>query len=144
MMPRPPFSAFSLTVLGMALFVLGCARAHPDRPPTFPARGSLFVGSKPAAGARIRLHATGPGAEARLCPHAEVGLDGTFSLTTFRTHDGAPQGVYAVTVTWPLPPRPGKEEGKDRFRGRYADPERPVQRVQIEPGDNVLEPIRLP
>jgi hypothetical protein len=43
-----------------------------------------------------------------------------------------------------LPPRPGREEeGRDRYKGRYADPRRPLREVQITPGENVLAVIEL-
>ncbi len=81
---------------------------------------------------------------ARLGPHAVVAADGSFRITTFRTGDGAPAGRYALTVTWRLPPRPGKEEeGPDRFKGRYADPRRPVRQVDIAEGENNLGTILL-
>jgi hypothetical protein len=100
--------------------------------------GSLFVGGKPAAGARVQLNAVGDPKLAGLCPHAIVEADGTFRLTTYKTGDGAPAGSYALTMSWPLPPPPGKEEGVDRFRGRYANPRWPVRQVQVTAGDNDL------
>src|SRR5947209_5956143 len=129
------------------LFVLllcfgGCRGARDDRPETYPVRGEVRVGGKPAAGARVQLIALDEPALARFAPHGDVGPDGTFRLTTFRTGDGAPAGRYALTLTWPLPPRPGREdEGPDRFRRRYADPRRPVREVRIVAGENVLAPV---
>jgi hypothetical protein len=129
-------------LLGVTLS--GCWWSANDRPPTYPVHGSLFVNGQPAAGATVQLDAVNDPKLSALRPHALVGADGTFRLTTFRTADGAPAGSYALTVRWPLPPRPGREdEGTDRFRGRYADPKRPVRRVEITPGTNELERIDL-
>jgi hypothetical protein len=122
----------------------GCARPKSDRPATYAVSGTLLVNGKPAAGARIRLYAIDDMLLEGVCPHAEVETDGSFTLTSFRSRDGAPVGKYALTVTWPSPPPPGKEEGRDRFRGRYGDRRRPVRQVEVTPGDNVLEPVRLP
>ena len=113
-------------------------------PPTYPVRGELYFNGKPAVGARVRLFAIGNPKLEGLCPHGEVEADGSFRLMTYQTGDGAPEGTYALTVTWPLPPPPGKELGKDRFRGKYADPRHPVREVRVTPGENVFEPVRLP
>jgi hypothetical protein len=129
-------------VLGVALS--GCWWAKGDRPPTYPVEGSLFVNGRPAAGATVQLYAAADPKLAALRPHAVVKADGTFRLTTFRTEDGAPAGSYVLTVRWPLPPRPGREdEGTDRFRGRYADPKRPVRQVEVAPGTNEVGRIDL-
>jgi hypothetical protein len=128
----------------VAFLAAGCG-TRTDRPETHPVSGRVLESGKPAAGARVQLSAVGDPRLAKLCPHAEVGADGTFRLTTFTTGDGAPAGKYALTLSWPLPPRPGKEqEGPDRFKGRYADPRRPLRQVQVVAGANVLDPIQLP
>jgi hypothetical protein len=78
-------------------------------------------------------------------PHAIVGADGSFSLTTFVTDDGAPAGAYALTISWPAAPRQRfASEGPDRLHGRFSDPRRPVRQVQIVPGNNDLGRIDLP
>lgn len=130
-------------VLLPLLCVSGCWAGRDDRPITFPVRGELRVAGRPAAGARVQLTALDDPALSRLAPHGEVAADGSFRLTTFRSGDGAPAGRYALTLTWPLPPRPGKEEGPDRFKRRYADPRRPLREVRIVPGENVLAAIEL-
>ena len=127
----------------LALALGGCSGSQGDGLRTYPVRGSVFVGDKPAAGARVQLNARGDLKLVGLCPHATVEPDGSFRLTTYRTGDGAPAGTYALTVTWPLPPRPGQEEGPDRFRGRYADPRRPAREVQVTEGDNDLGRLDL-
>jgi hypothetical protein len=131
----------ALTLLGLLL--AGCLGATDNRLPTHPVSGQLFVNNKPAADAVVQLY--GEGAELKgLCPHGIVGADGTFRLTTYRTGDGAPAGAYALTVTWPGPPQPGRDEGgPDQFRGRYADPRRPVRQVTVGPGINEIERIDL-
>jgi hypothetical protein len=121
----------------------GCSRPRSDRLETYPASGCLLEGDKPAAGARVQLNPVDDTKLVGLCPHAIVGKDGSFQLTTYKTNDGAPAGTYALTVTWPLPPRPNREEGPDRFQGRYSDRHRPVAQVQVSTGENNLGTIRL-
>jgi hypothetical protein len=121
----------------------GCSGTS-DRPAVYPVRGQLFVRGQPAVNAVVQLYAQGDPRLDGLCPHAIVGPDGAFKLTTYTTDDGAPAGTYALTVTWALPPKPGYEaDGPDRFNRRYADPRRPVRQVTIALGENVLEPIDL-
>jgi hypothetical protein len=106
--------------------------------------GEVFVHGQPAGNAVVRLYAVNNPILERLCPHAVVERDGSFRLTTFNTEDGAPVGTYAVTITWPLPPKPGKEEGPDRFKGLYNNRRRPLCTVQVGAGENQLQRIDLP
>ncbi len=127
----------------LSLMPTGCSRPRSDRLETYPASGFLLLGDKPAAGAQVQLNPVDDAKLVGLYPHAIVQRDGSFQLTTYKTHDGAPAGTYALTVTWPLPPRPAREVGPDRFQGRYADRSRPVSQVRIGAGENSLGTIRL-
>jgi hypothetical protein len=127
----------------LVLLLAGCWGAKEERPPAYAANDKVLVNGRPAAGATVVLHARNDTKLAGLCPHALVEPDGSFRLTTYRSEDGAPAGTYALTLTWPLPARAGQEEGPDRFKGRYADPRRPVCQVEIKVGTNDLEPVQL-
>ena len=65
--------------------------------------------------------------------------DGTFSMTV------AAPGEHAVTVAWPqVTLDHGEEiEGEDRFKGKHANPNRPVLKITIQKGENTLPPINL-
>jgi hypothetical protein len=126
------------------LLVCGCSGSSSNRLETFPVTGRLMVEGQPAAGARVQLTAVGNVKLAGLCPHATVESDGSFRLTTYRTNDGAPPGSYALTVTWPSRPQRGQEEGPDRFRGRYGNPLRPIQTVEVAAADNDLGTVTIP
>lgn len=138
-----PSQASPGILLVTTLLVSGCWGVRDDRPTCYPVCGNVLVNGKPASGARVSLTAVGDDKLARLGPHAEVGADGSFRITTFRTGDGAPPGRYAFTLSWPLPPRPGMEVGPDRFKGRYADPKHPLQQVEIVAGENDLGTISV-
>jgi hypothetical protein len=106
----------------------------------YPVRGQVFFKDEPAEGAVVTLTPSA-GFDAKTPrPQGAVEKDGSFRLNTFDLHDGAPEGDYVVTIRWG-----GKSgrPGPDRFRERYNDPKRPIQRVTIRAGDNNLEPIRL-
>jgi hypothetical protein len=137
---------FRILQAGFILFLLaaGCSRIIPGRQAVYPVSGELFVRGQAAAGAVIRLYAINDLFLERLCPHAVVEQDGSFRLTTYNSDDGAPDGDYALTVTWPAPPKPGQEEGPDRFNGRFANRHQPVRKITVSPGSNVLERINLP
>lgn len=89
---------------GALLFIIGCADStrQPDFPTLHPVKGVVMLDGRPVKGGSV-LFTPEPD-----CPHflinAEVGEDGTFSLSTVRTTDksgerrsGAPAGQYRVT-----------------------------------------------
>jgi hypothetical protein len=124
----------------VVLAVAACSAKRPDHPPVYPVRGELLVHGKPAVGAVVSFHPVGNSAPDAVKPQATVEADGTFRPNTFDLRDGAPAGEYALTVFWPG----GKGHvGPDRLKGRYRDPARPVLKVTVKAGDNVLDPIRL-
>lgn len=127
------------------LAIIGCAKPPPtDHLPTYPVSGRAFFKGQPAEGAQVQLWAVGNDLKLMAaCPHATVEADGSFKTTTYATGDGAPVGAYGVTLRWRLRPPPGKEEGPDRFRGRYADPRQPLLQVRILPKNNELAAIYL-
>ena len=71
-------------------------------------------------------------------------LDGSFELTTYAMHDGAPEGEYRVTVTWPDDSMPEDEcecvdvLQHDRLSGKYADPQTTSLLVTVLPRENHL------
>jgi hypothetical protein len=85
-------------------------------------------------------------------PHARIAADGTFQLSTYREHDGAPLGEYTVTVSWRAPANKQiaddvKEEdwdqGREQLPTRYQDPQKSGLRITIQPGQNELPSLRL-
>ncbi len=78
----------------------------------------------PASDVRVTLHSSTLIAEGDpFRPSGMTGDDGTFQLTTYETHDGAPEGKYMITFRWngrrktPMDPMP-----KDKLRNRFALP----------------------
>jgi hypothetical protein len=122
-----------LALVGLVL--TGCRRPPFERVSVYPVSGQLFIRGKPAANAKIQFHSLDDVAIDHLRPHAIVEADGSYRLTTFVTGDGAPAGLYAVTVTWPAAPkRRFDPEGPDQLKGRYVDSRRPLRKVVIAPG----------
>jgi hypothetical protein len=127
-------------VVVLGLTVAGCGVKTSNRVPVHPVSGKLLVGGKPAADAQVVLYPASAATKALVRPHATVGPDGSYRLTTYATHDGAPDGDFALTVGWPGVRVKGQgddEPGPDRLEQTYSDPKKPASRVQI--GDETAE-----
>lgn len=107
-----------------------------------PTRGTLFIDGKPAKGAVVTFWPVPLETVTwrTVKPQAMVEADGSYRPNSYDLHDGAKPGEYLVTVLWT---GPDGGPGPDLLKGKYADPKRPVLRVTIGLGDNVVEPLRL-
>lgn len=119
----------------------GCSHRS-DNPLCFPVRGQLFYNGKPMVGAKVFFHplpASQNGSQAHM-PGANVEKDGSFQLSSYELHDGAPAGEYAVTVIWT-----GESggPGPDLLRNRYGDANRPVAKITVQADDVQLDPFQL-
>lgn len=135
-------SRIGLGLLGLLVFV-GCGDG---RKSVYPTSGSVVTATgKPAVGVSVVFNPIGKGDESAHTPAAIVGADGTFKLTTYLENDGAPPGDYAVTVEWRAPQKnPGAPEKPDKLGGKFRDRTTTPFKFAIKPGDNVLDPIKLP
>jgi hypothetical protein len=129
---------WSLVVLALP----ACGHKSDDRPLCFPVRGQLFYNGKPMVGASVIFHALplNRASSRTNMPAARVDKDGSFQVTSYDLHDGAPAGDYAVTVFW------SGESGRpapDLLRNRHSDPNRPVAKVAVQAADVQLDPIQL-
>ena len=131
------------------LIVAGCGDGK-DRAKTYPVQGTATFQGEPMPGARINFSPIeGEAKERGLVPVGVVGEDGTFSVSTYETGDGAPAGRYKVTLVWDDESKmaaggPGGGGSLDRFKGRYKKPDKSRIEVTITEGKNVLDPIKLP
>lgn len=120
----------------------GCQQSPPPR--AFRVKGRLFVDDQLAAKACIAFHPIDKVKSQGRCPVAMTQRDGSFELTTYAMHDGAPEGDYTVTVTWPDDSMPVDECEcvdpllHDRLSGKYADPQKTSLLVTILPQDNQI------
>jgi hypothetical protein len=110
---------------------------------TYPVKGKLLWKGQPAAGAIVRLVPVGEKDPAALTPTGRVGLDGEFTLTTFEANDGAPAGDYRFTFSWPSGRGNAPNALQDRFKGRFANPEKSNIKLTVKAADNVFDPIDL-
>src|SRR5262249_23123386 len=120
MMPlRPPRPATALALCVLMVVIPACgsgtARVHP-------VRGRVVFNGQATPGAMVVFHPVGKEVANAPRPSAQVGADGSFSLSTFRPNDGAPEGEYDVAIVWLAPdakPNPATEEVPNRLPPRY-------------------------
>lgn len=113
-----------------------------------PVQGEILFQKKdgktiPMAGARVIFHPTFEESKFPAFPVGKVKEDGSFSLGTYASEDGAPEGNYVVTVIWKKPKAlkfdffVKNAEGEDLLKGAYADAKRSSLRVKIQAGTAV-------
>lgn len=128
---------------------MGCGSADSEGlVRTFPVSGTCLIDGAPGQGVVLVFHrVSSQGKLLAGSPRgvATVEADGSFKVTTFQTHDGAPDGEYAVTAQWPgdAPTNAAPDEtGPDQLGGRY-DLKSPAARVRVAETENLLAPIAL-
>jgi hypothetical protein len=135
---RPPFLLF-LVVLATA-----CASCSSDRVKVYPVTGKVFYQGQPAQGAVVVFHPAGNTDPNALHPQGTVAADGSFRLTTYKEHDGAPPGQYDVTVIWTRPTQPGgRDDEVSLLPVRYQIPATSGLRAQVKPESNELAAFQL-
>jgi len=152
----------TLIVLLAFPLLVGCGD---DLLPTYPTTGTVTKGGKPIEGASVMFFPQGGSQQFQelVPPRGMTGPDGEFTLSTYGVEDGAPAGVYKVTVTWNeapsgYRPKPGPhdfpeddDEGEqvvgsdapDRLRGQYGDAATTPLTATVVEGENQLPPFDL-
>lgn len=87
---------YYLSALLLGATMLGCSDGRPaGAKPTHEVSGKVTMGGSPVAGATVTFSPTGDQPPA----FGRTGTDGTFTLTTYDSGDGAVAGSYKVRVT---------------------------------------------
>jgi hypothetical protein len=134
--------------------------------------GKVMCNGQAAAGAVLVFHRqagteTPPASADDVIPSATAQEDGSFRVESHPLGYGAAPGKYAVLVRWPDEPtaesrsNPSKTtkikgktvvltkndkgigEGRDRLKGRYMDPTKPLLQAEVKPGPNDLGTFEL-
>jgi hypothetical protein len=85
-------------VVSLALLVLGCS-ASAGRPPLGKVSGKVTYNGKPVTGGSVMFTpAAGSGSDTARIATGQIEADGSYTLTTFDTGDGAVLGQHIVTV----------------------------------------------
>jgi len=136
-----------------ALFVAafaGCSPSYQDRLELkpIPAKGKISLKGKPLPHAIVTFHpveklGTPSSGDLVRTPFGVAKEDGSFELTTFKPADGAPEGEYAVTISWTGGPiRSDNDAAPERLPPQYQNPVASGIRVQVRAGQELPE-IRL-
>ncbi len=132
-------AGFALAALGVA----SCGKAE-TRKPTFPVSGKVLLpDGKPAEHATVVFHPTNETGPDVVKPRGKVAADGSFKLTTYDGHDGAPAGDYRVTVELWLSTGRGDEGPSNRLPEKYAKPEKSELTATVNAGQTELKTIQL-
>jgi hypothetical protein len=133
--PRPLLRLF---LAGVFLLPTSCS----GRKPVYPVSGKVLFQGRPAKGAMVKFHPQ-DGSDTALVPRGEVDADGTFRLTTYQQHDGAPAGRYAVTIFWGVPSKGGDEFDRLLVPSRYLNPATSGLTAEVPNREIDLPPFQL-
>jgi hypothetical protein len=99
----------------------------------------LMADDKPLRGGWVYFV---PKGDLPVTPSAEIGPDGTFSIVTGGSGQGAPPGEYKVRIEAPQL-RAAKKGGKHPFPPKYKDEDSSGLVITVRAEPNQLDPIRL-
>ena len=124
---------------------MGCGRSPSDIPqvPLHKVTGTVTLDGKPIAGARLALHAIQGAKADDITPTGVTDDNGQFQISTYQPMDGAPEGSYSVTVSWPevLSGGSDPEYGPERLPVRYQDPDK--SGLVIASSEDLQDPVIL-
>ncbi len=129
------------TVVVMVCVGCGGEPKGGPRVETFPVTGKVLVDGTPTAGLRVACY---PQGETEINRRLVVLTDdqGAFSLGTYESSDGLPEGEYKLTFEWIEGTMLGPET--DKLKGAYSDPEESEYTVTVKTGEkNDLGEIKL-
>jgi hypothetical protein len=128
--------------LALAALCTGCGAAHK---PVYPVHGEVRVDGRPPVHALVTFHPVADDGKDAIHPTGSVDDQGHFTLTSYASGDGAPEGEYRVTVAWFLSSgRPGDDSPPANYLpGRYARADATPLRAVVRKGGVELEPFQL-
>lgn len=85
---------------GLSLALLACLACGGTQRKLYPVRGKVLVDGKPAEGAVVALYAQDTSQPMAQFPRGHVKADGSFTIGTYDSGDGAPPGDYKVAIVW--------------------------------------------
>lgn len=122
------------SLCGLFLLLSSCGEeTDPNRKTTFPVTGRVTVdGVAPSSPLTITCHdLDGIDQTNPTFSKCHTGEDGAFSMNTYETGDGVPEGKYALTFEWgQWNGISNSYGGPDKLKKRYDDPK--TSKVQFE------------
>lgn len=130
----------------LLVLLVGCGKQPADVPtvPIHPVSGVVTLDGKPIEGARLTLISLQGQQPGDITPNGISDAEGKFQISTYSVGDGAPDGAYAITVSWPEIRNAGGSEpeyGKERLPRKYQQPEQSGFVVTVS--EDLQEPVKL-
>ncbi len=137
--------SFVLSSLLFAVGLAGCGEAAKPWEIVVPAKGTVTFDGKPVDGAELTLTPVSAEVPATVRPSAKSGADGTFTLGTYGTDDGAPAGEYKVSAVWFKLVNSGGSmvRGDNALPAKYANPDTSGISVVIGDSETAIPAIDL-
>jgi hypothetical protein len=137
---------FGLMLVGLVA-INACGKGD-GRVKVYPAQGKVLVRGTPAEGAIVFFFPAGdakrPGIPA---PNGTTDSQGVYKLSTYEADDGAPEGDYQVSISWPEPLPPNVRESvtgpKDRLGNRFSDPQKSKLTAKVAGGGGEIPAFAL-
>lgn len=131
-----------------AAALVGCG-AKDVGPPVVQVKGQINFEGRPIPGAIVTLHPVSQAANEQatksslvVTPFGIVDQDGSFQLTTRAPADGAPEGEYHVTVSWPT--KGGDSDNTyEQLPPKYQVAQSSGLKLRVSSGQRELEPLTL-
>ncbi len=102
----------TLLLFGGLAFVIGCGGGSGEKP-TASVTGKVTFNGEPVKGGSLNFAPAGGGAEPGKPGTAEIGEDGTYSVSTYGDGDGAVVGPHTVSYSAPSPEAAEAEGGDE-------------------------------
>ena len=138
---------FQVLIVAFLLgYIAGCGKPPADAPsvPIHPVSGIVTLDAKPIEGARLALISLQGQQPGDITPNGISDAEGKFQISTYAVADGAPEGAYAITVSWPETRNAGSSEpeyGKERLPKRYQIAEQSGFVVTVS--EDLQDPLNL-
>jgi hypothetical protein len=128
-----------------AVGLAGCGEAAKPWEIVVPASGKITFEGKPVEGAELTLTPVSADVPATVRPSAKSVADGSFTLGTYGTGDGAPAGEYKVSAVWFKLVNSGGSmvRGDNALPAKYANPETSGINVVISDSETAIPAIDL-
>ncbi len=123
-----------MLVLSLLLVCCSCGDRIKEKP-LFPVIGKVLVDNKPVGQLAIRcISATGIDQNDPTTSATFTQEDGSFSISTYRSGDGVPEGDYSLTFQWGERNLMNMSYSGDKFNGKYSDPNASTIKFTVKPG----------